>query len=162
MKMSVLYATRTDNTKEMAEIIVKGMNSIADVNAKAMSIDNIDAEFLKASQCVVMGAPTHLASTAIEMMTWLHTAAIQYGFAGKIGGAFATAGYIHGGGELVISDILRHMMVYGMLTYSGGAAFDHPVIHLGPVAIANKLSESHEMFLLYGQRMAQKTKEIFE
>lgn len=68
---------------------------------------------------------------------------------------------MHGGGELGIRTILDHMMVLGMLTYSGGGALGKPVIHLGPVAIGGHLEESKDVFLLYGKRMAEKTLEIF-
>ena len=81
--------------------------------------------------------------------------------AGKVGGAFATADYLHGGGDLGIQTILNHMMVLGMLTYSGGGSFGKPVIHLGPVALHGHLEESKELFRLYGQRMATKTVSLF-
>lgn len=86
----------------------------------------------------------------------------RLGLAGKIGGAFATADYLHGGAELAISSILNHMLVLGMLVFSGGGSFGKPVIHLGPVALKQSKVEAKETFLLYGQRMAQKTKEIFK
>ena len=53
------------------------------------------------------------------------------------------------------------MMVYGMLTYSGGGAFGKPVIHLGPVALSSQLDASVETFLTYGERMAAKAAELF-
>ena len=69
--------------------------------------------------------------------------------------------YLHGGGDLGIQTILNHMMVLGMLTYSGGGSFGKPVIHLGPVALHGHLEESKELFRLYGQRMATKTVSLF-
>ena len=44
----------------------------------------------------------------------------KLGFAGKLGGAFATEQYTHGGGTQVIHSILIIEMVNGMLCYSGG------------------------------------------
>ena len=85
---------------------------------------------------------------------WLDGPALKAGLAGKVGGAFATADYLHGGGDLGIQTILNHMMVLGMLTYSGGGSFGKPVIHLGPVALHGHLEESKELFRLYGQRSA--------
>ena len=52
-----------------------------------------------------------------EVKLWFEKAARQYGLAGKLGGAFATADYVHGGGEIAIQAILEHMLVYGMVTY---------------------------------------------
>ena len=48
---------------------------------------------------------------------------MAYGLTGKLGGAFATAEYLHGGAELGIQTILDHMLVLGMMAYSGGGAY---------------------------------------
>lgn len=161
MKTSVLYYSKTGNTKRMAEIIAEGMALVEGVEAGVYSIDEIDASWVKDSKCVILGTPIYLASVAGSVKTWLDTSAMQYGLAGKIGGAFATADYVHGGGELGIRMILDHMLVLGMLTYSGGGSFGKPVVHLGPVAIKDYSDDSRETFRSYGERMAKKTLEIF-
>lgn len=161
MKMTVLYHSPTGTTKHMAEVITQGMMSVEGVDAKAFSIDKIDEAWVKESKCLILGTPIYMASVTAAVKSWLETAGKKYGLSGKIGGAFATADYLHGGGELGIRTILDHMMVFGMLTYSGGGAFGKPVIHLGPVALKGHLDDSREIFQLYGQRMAAKTIEIF-
>lgn len=161
MKMTVLYHSKSGNTKTMAEIIVEGMSSVDGVEAKSYSIDDIDENWIKESKCVVVGSPIYMADISGELKSWLVGPSMKYNLAGKIGGAFATADYIHGGGDLGIQNILHHMMVLGMLTYSSGAMQGVPVIHLGPVALSKQLNENKETFTIYGQRMAQKTLEIF-
>lgn len=161
MKMTVLYHSQTGNTKQMAEVIAKGMQTVDGVEAKTFPIEDIDEAWAKESKCVVLGTPIYMASVCGAVKTWLEGPCRKYGLAGKIGGAFATADYVHGGGELGIRLILDHMMVYGMLTYSGGGSYGKPVIHLGPVALKAHLEESQETFLLYGQRMATKTLELY-
>ncbi len=161
MKGTVLYHSRTGNTRKMAEIIAEGMERVSHTQARAMSIEEVDEEWLKESVCIVVGSPIYHASMSGEMKVFLEKMG-KYGIAGKLGGAFATANYIHGGGELGIQAILDHLLVYGMLVYSGGGSQGKPVIHLGPVAIAGRLEESRETFELYGQRMAQKAAELFE
>ena len=52
------------------------------------------------------------------MKVWLEGPARKCGLAGKIGGAFATADYLHGGGDLAVQEILKHLMVLGMLAVS--------------------------------------------
>ena len=103
----------------------------------------------------------HPSDLCSAVKVWLDGPALKAGLAGKVGGAFATADYLHGGGDLGIQTILNHMMVLGMLTYSGGGSFGKPVIHLGPVALHGHLEESKELFRLYGQRMATKTVSLF-
>ena len=161
MKLAVVYHSKSGNTRQMAEAIVRGMNSVEGVQAKAFSIDAVEEQWMLESKCIIAGSPIYLASVSGEMKTWLEGPCKKYKLAGKIGGAFATADYIHGGGELGIRTILDHMMVLGMLTFSGGGSFGKPVIHLGPVAIGGHLEKSEETFEIYGKRMAMKTVELF-
>jgi len=161
MKMTVLYHSKSGSTKQMAEVIAEGMMTVEGTEAKVFPIEEIDEAWAKESKCVVLGTPIYMANVCSAVKSWLEGPCMKYGFAGKIGGAFATADYLHGGGELGIQTILDHMMVLGMLTYSGGGSYGKPVIHLGPVALKGHLEESRETFKLYGQRMATKTAEIF-
>lgn len=156
MKAMVLYYSKTGTTKQMAQVIAQGMESVDGVQAKVFSLEDIDADWAKESKCVILGTPIYMASIAGEVKSWLESPAAKQAMAGRLGGAFATADYIHGGGELGIRTIFDHMLVYGMLTYSGGGVYGKPVIHLGPVAIKGKLEESTETFALYGTRMATK------
>lgn len=161
LKMTIVYYSKTGNTKDMAETIAKGVNTVEGVAAKAFPLDGIDADWIKESRAVIAGTPIYMASVCGELKSWLEGPAFQYGLAGKLGGAFATADYIHGGGDLGIRTVLDHMLVAGMLTYSGGGSLGKPYIHLGPVAISGKLDESRETFEIYGKRMAEKSKELW-
>lgn len=161
MKMTVLYFSEEGSTKAMAESIVKGMMSVEEVKAKSMSIDGVDEEYLHESSCVVLGTPTHYASLAAEVKSWLDTKSGNLKLGGKLGGAFATAGYIHGGADIAVQNILTHMTFLGMLIYSGGSACGEPPIHLGPIALSENLDKFNDLFETYGKRMAIKAKELF-
>ena len=161
MKMTVLYHSKSGNTKQMAETIVEGMLTVEGVEAKCFSIEEVDESWVKESKCVVLGTPTYMAGVCSAVTTWLQGPCMKYGLVGKIGGAFATADYVHGGGDMAVQTILKNMMVQGMLTYSSGGSCGVPVIHLGPVAISKSLADYKETFTLYGQRMATKTTELF-
>lgn len=161
MKIVVIYHSVSGTTKKMAEAIVEGINSIEGVEGKSFSIDEIDEEFVKESRCLILGTPVYFASMTGKIKIWFEKSARMLGLPAKIGGAFATADYIHGGGEVAIQNILDHMLVYGMLTYSGGGAYGKPVIHLGPVAIKSEVDNFIPLFITYGKRMATKTVELF-
>ena len=84
--------------------------------------------------------------------------------AGKLGGVFATAHYAQGGADVAIMTLLPHMLVKGMLVYSGGAAHGKPYIHLGPVAldaVGNHYEECKADFEIFGRRFAEKARELF-
>ena len=101
-----------------------------------------------------------------DLRTWLMSAG-KLGLAGKLGGAFATEQYTHGGGEGVVRSILGAELVFGMLCYSGGGSCGRPIIHLGPVGVNgnvephNRLENYEENFRVFGQRFAAKALELF-
>ena len=161
MKASVLYFSRSGHTAQMAQRILEGMNAVPGVEARAFPLDAIDADFVKESACVVLGTPSYLACMAGAVKTWLDTESGKYALAGKLGGAFATADYVHGGGDMAVQGILTHFMVRGMLVYSGGGSRGKPYIHLGPVAVSDDLAKYEPTFLAYGERMARKALELF-
>ncbi len=80
--------------------------------------------------------------------------------AGKLGGVFATEQYIHGGADLTMNALLIHLLVYGMMIYSGGASFGKPVIHMGPVEVSPKKEDFKELFEIFGKRFATQALKI--
>ncbi len=166
MKLAVIYDSVTGNTKQAAEWIAEGMNVIDSTDARIFPIDEVDETFVREARGVVIGCPSYMASMTPNMRSWLMKGA-RMNMAGKLGGAFATEQYTHGGGELVIQSILTNELCFGMLCYSGGAAMGKPCIHIGPVAVNGNV-ESHngmehyrETFRIYGERFAKKAAELF-
>ena len=167
MKLSVIYDSKTGNTKQCAEWIVEGMNKIEGVEARTFSITDIDGDYVKESKGVVIGCPTYAALMTADMRSWMLNSGGKLDMAGKLGGAFATEQYTHGGATMVIQSILTNMMVWGMLCYSGGGSKGAPVIHLGPVGVNsnreahNGLENYRDNFCIYGERFAEKAAELF-
>ena len=130
MKLAVIYHSETENTKQAAEWIVDGMNEVSGVEARAFSIEKVDEDFAKEAKGIVVGSPSYMAQMTPQIHNWLFEKAGELEFPGKMGGAFATEQYTHGGGTQVIQSILTIEMVKGMLCYSGGMACGKPVIHI--------------------------------
>ncbi len=167
MKLAVIYDSKTGNTRQAAEWIVEGMNEVSGIDAKAFSIASSDDNFIKDSCGVVAGSPSYAAQMTPDMHAWLMASTDKGILCGKLGGAFATEQFTHGGGETVIQSILTIEMVNGMLCYSGGGACGNPCIHLGPVAVNsnvekhNALDKYKDNFKTYGKRFAEKASQIF-
>lgn len=167
MKLAVIYDSKTGNTKQAAEWIAEGMNQTVDTEAKAFSIQDLDEDFVKEARGIVIGSPSYAAQMTPDMHAWMLASGKKLGFAGKLGGAFATEQFTHGGGEAVIQSILIVEMVNGMLCYSSGNTYGMPVIHLGPVGVNNNVEKHNGMehytdyFRVYGERFARKAAEIF-
>ncbi len=142
-------------------------NEIEGCDAKAFSIHSADEDFVKESKGVVIGSPSYAAAMTPDLHAWLLSSGRKIGFGGKLGEAFATEQFTHGGGDIVVQAILTNEMISGMLVYSGGGACGLPFIHLGPVAVNsnvekhNKLEYYKDYFMIYGRRFAEKAKELF-
>jgi len=167
MKLAVIYDSKTGNTRQAAQWIAEGMNTVAGAEAQAFPIDAVDADFVREARGVAIGCPTYAALMTPDMRTWLMTSGGKLGMAGKLGGAFATEQYTHGGAEMVIASILTNEIVWGMLCYSGGGACGKPIIHMGPIGVNDNV-ESHngmehykDNFTVFGERFAAKAAELF-
>ena len=167
MKLAVIYDTKTGNTKKAAKWIVEGMKKAGDVEAKAFSLEDVDYTFVSQAKGLVLGCPVYGALMTPAMRTWLMESGMKLKVAGKLGGAFATAQFTHGGADLVIQSLLTGEIAMGMMAYSGGGAYGLPVIHLGPVGINDNLESHNKMenyrdnFRIYGERFAAKALELF-
>ena len=137
------------------------MKTIENIEVGLFPIDNIDYKYINESKAVVFGTPTYYANTCWQIKKWFDES-WSCNLSGKIGGVFATADFPQGGADTAIQTIISHLMVKGMLVYSGGSALGNPYIHLGPVALKENFEESKEMFNIFGKRIAEKSVELFK
>ena len=56
--------------------------------------------------------------------------------------------------------LLIHLLVYGMMIYSGGGSYGKPVIHMGPVEVSPEKENFRELFEIYGKRFATQAQKI--
>lgn len=160
MKIAIIYFSKTGRTRAMAEVIADGAGSVSGVEVRLFELDRIDKSYLAECKAVFFGTPTYLASTCWELKKWFDESTM-YPLAGKLGAVFATADFAQGGADVAIQSVLGHMLVKG-LVYSGGGAWGLPYIHLGAVALKENFEASKPMFRTFGERVAQKAKELFE
>ena len=150
MKLAVIYDSKTNNTAAVAGYMAEAMNSLEGVEAKTFLYSEVDTEFVKECKGVVFGCPTYAAGPTSDFYTWMEKNAGGLNLAGKLGGVFATEQYIHGGADLTMNALLIHLLVYGMMIYSGGASCGKPVIHMGPVEVSPKKEDFKELFEIFG------------
>ena len=151
---AIIYDSKTGTTKQAAEWIAEGMQTVADTEARCFAIPDVDLASVREADGVLIGAPTYFASLPGTMKAWLENHAKGLGLAGKLGGAFATEQYIHGGGEATIQELLAFELCCGMAVYSGGGSFGTPFIHFGPVGLSGSIADFRELFQTYGKRFA--------
>ena len=155
MKAAIIYDSRTHTTEKAASFIAEGIHNAGMQPAcfHVDAIDEADFEYIVNSNLVIFGSPTYMAAVTAKMKTWLEANWQKLNLANKLGGAFATEQYIHGGGENAIKELLTFMMVQGMLVYSGGNNYGKPIIHLGPVGMSQDIESFRDLFVTYGERM---------
>ena len=114
---------------------------------------------------VIIGTPTWVANTCWQIKKWFDVDSRSLNLAGKLGGVYATAHYAQGGADVALLTMIGHMLVKGMVLYSGGASLGKPFIHLGPVAldsVGTHFEDCREDFRIYGERFAKKAGELFD
>ena len=116
MKISILYVSCTGNTEKMAAYIKEGLLSAGDLDVKLMKLNGdepLDAGFITDSRAVIVGTPAYAAAMSWELKKWFDTDR-SVKLAGKLGGAFATARYVHGGGDMAVQDTIHHLLCKGI------------------------------------------------
>ncbi|MDR0661262.1 MAG: flavodoxin family protein [Prevotellaceae bacterium] len=160
MKISIVYHSESGNTEAIARIIAKGTLSVDSVNVKPMSIADIDEDFLNQSAAVIFGCPTYAGTFSHQMKSWLDSASLKK-LEGKLAAVFATENYLGGGADTALMGIVGHLLVGGMLVYSGGVAHGHPYTHFGAVCIREGDEFQQQRALIFGERIAKKAKQLF-
>ena len=151
----VIYYSRSGNTKEMAEIITKGMNE-ADLPSECKSVSDITPEELFSYDAIVIGSPTYYGQMAGPIKSLIDELVSRHGqLDGKVGAAFSSAANIGGGNETTIMGIIEAMLISGMVV-QGDPRGDH----YGPVSIGKPDQRVKKQCARRGQRIAELTKKL--
>jgi len=160
IKVAIVYHSETGNTKKMAELIREGCLKVQGVEAKVMSVDDLDRDFLKSAQAVLLGCPTYEGSPSWQMKKFLDT--VDVDLSGKLGGVFVSQNWPGGGGaDFAEMVLIAGMLVRGMLIYSGGITRGYPYLHFGAVSARSPEGLYAERCLKLGENVASKAKELF-
>lgn len=160
MKISIIYHSVTNNTKQIGELIAKGAQKNKNVEVKLMSIDEVDEKFVNESKCVIFGSPTYYGTFSWQMKKWFDTSGIK--LANKLGAVYATENFLGGGADIAELTLIGHMLVKGMIVYSGGASCGKPYTHYGAVSIKSGNEFERERAEVFGERVAKKALELFK
>ena len=151
VKVLIIYYSRSGNTKKMAEAIADGVRKEKGVEVEAKPVKDVRVEELVEANGMIIGSPTYYGSMASEVKKLLDDSIEFHGkLDGKIGGAFSSSGNIGGGNETTIMDILKALLIHGMIV-QGTPKGDH----YGPVAVGKPDERSKNLCVEYGQRIAR-------
>lgn len=116
----ITYYSQSGNTKAMAEAIFEGATSVSGVVPKIRPIEEVSTQDLLDANAIIVGSPVYNSNVAPEVLEFMNS----WPFEGrplknKLGAAFATGGGISIGEEGVMLDILRGMLIHGMIVLGG-------------------------------------------
>ncbi len=132
-KILICYYSRTQHTQRMAEAVAEGAAQIDNTDVEIKSVDEIQPNDLRSYDAIIMGSPTYYGSMASELKKLIDESVAFHGkLAGKVGGAFSSSANVGGGNETTVMDILKAMLIHGMVI-QGSAMGDH----YGPVAVGD-------------------------
>jgi NAD(P)H dehydrogenase (quinone) len=157
----ITYYSPSGSTKQLAEAIGEGARSVDGVEVVLLSIAEVTQQQLIDAQAILVGSPVYNGNIAPAVQEFINS----WPFEGrpmkdKLGAAFVTGGGISIGEEGVMLDILRTMLIQGMVVLGGEeveAAFGASAITGEGPFIAEKIDP---IFLAkgvgLGKRVAQK------
>ncbi|MDO5602216.1 MAG: flavodoxin family protein [Oscillospiraceae bacterium] len=160
MKLAVLYFSVSGRTAACAEAVARGAQK-AGAEVCVCDLDHAADACLDEAQAVVFGTPTYFANTCWQVKKWFdesHALSLE----GKLGAVFSTADYAQGGPGIAELTVLEHMLVKGMLVYSGGSALGKPYLHIGAVSLKGHEDEGLALCEALGERVARKGLELFK
>lgn len=160
VKIAIIYYSKGNNTKLVAETIQLGLKEIESIEVKSMSLEELNYDYIKEAKSIIFGAPTYYANISWQMKKWFDES-FTYNLEGKIGAVFATENYLGGGADIALLTLINHLMVKGMLVYSGDSALGHPYVHLGIVTLKDGDKAQKDRAKEFGRRIAKKTLELF-
>ena len=156
-RMLIIYFSETGNTKEMADIVKRGVEEEGAVEIRVKPIEDAKIEDLLDYEGIIIGSPTYYGTMSWQIKKLLDDSVKYHGrLDGKVGGAFSSAGGIGGGNETTIMDILKALLIHGMIVQGS-----HTGDHYGPVAVGKPDARSEENCLRLGRKTAQLVKKLF-
>lgn len=148
-KALVAYYSKTGNTRKMAEKIAASLEANG-VPADLRPVSGVTPSDLLEYDALVLGSPTYYGTMSWDVKKLLDESVKHHGkLRGRVGGAFTSSGNLAGGNETTVLDILKALMIHGMVVL-GSEHGDH----YGPVAVGRPDTRSLKSCERYGQRLA--------
>lgn len=155
-KAIIIYYSRSGNTKKMAESVLEGMSKEG-VSCLMKDVKDVLPKELLQYAAIIIGSPTYYGSMAFEVKKLLDESVEFHGkLDGKIGASFSSSANIGGGNETTILDILKAMLIHGMIIQG-----DPQGDHYGAVAISTPDSRAIKQCVRLGSRVAKLVKKIY-
>jgi len=158
MQILVLYFSKGGNTKKLAEVILKGVESVDGVEGVLKHTDDVTKEDFVSSDGIIAGSPVYFGVMAAQLKKIFDEfVGVRKKMEGKVGAAFATSADPSGGKETTMMSIIQVMLIYGMVIVGDPMAATG---HFGTACVGAPDSGSLENGMKLGQRVAELAKKL--
>jgi len=149
-RILIAYHSETGHTARMAELVAQGVAQ-AGAEADLKKVEDVPVADLLDYDGIIIGSPTYYGLMSAPVKKFFdESVKFHKKLAGKVGGAFTSAGNIGGGNETTIMSILQAMLIHGMVV-QGTALGDH----YGPVAVGKPDERVEPQCIALGRRVAE-------
>jgi len=154
-KILIIYYSSTGNTEKMAKLVEEGVKEEG-VEVETKKVEEVNVEELLKADGIIIGSPTYYGSMAAQIKELLDKSVAFHGkLEGKVGAAFSSSANIGGGNETTITDILKALLIHGMIIHG-----DSEGGHYGVVSIGAPDSRVESQCRRAGRRVAKLVKKI--
>jgi NAD(P)H dehydrogenase (quinone) len=137
----------------MAREVAAGAEEVAGVRVDLRPVGGVAVDNLLDFDGILMGSPVYYGTMAAEVKELIDKSVKHHGkLRGKVGGAFASSGGPGGGNETTVLDIVKALLIHGMIV-QGDTEGDH----YGPIAVGAPDERSRKECRRFGRRMAELT-----
>jgi len=160
----IVYYSQQGHTEKMAQAVEKGAKSVELTRVRLLSVQDAKNEDVLWADAIILGSPVYNANVAPPIQTFIN----RWPFQGeplkdKIGAAFVTAGGISAGEEFVQLNLLKSMLIFGMIILGGPnwtQAFGASAVTGEEPFIREKAGEVADQFLKKGENLGRRVAEI--
>lgn len=116
MQILLMYYSRTERTKQLAEEIARGIDEVDGIDYKLKSAPEVNKEDFLNAQGIIAGSPVYFGTMAAELKdVFDRCISTRKQMENKVGAAFATCNHPSGGKETTIISIIQALLIYGMI-----------------------------------------------
>lgn len=149
-KVLITYYSRSGNTEKMAEAVAAGARAVKGAAVDLRPVEELSPDDLLEFDGIIMGSPVYYGTMAAELKTLIDQSVKHHGkLVGKVGGAFASSGGPGGGNETTVLDIVKALLIHGMVIQG-----DSDGDHYGPIAVGAPDARSRKECEKLGKRVA--------
>ena len=130
-KAAIIYDSVGNNTKLMAEILFREFQE-QNAPCELFFIDDFPVERIIEYDGLFIGTPNYFGGMTSKVKKLLDVSVKYYKkLDGKIGAAFCSTGIVGGGGETAIMDVLKAMLIHGMVIQGNTETGHYGVLAIG-------------------------------